>query len=260
LYYLLVGFVYFADRGPRVFTDIPYWSFFFFIFNFWESFGLKIHPALGTLWSLAIEEQFYILGPLIFFFLRRNQLALITGLIIVLSPFLRLMLILNSSVDVWRFTPARLDGISLGILLAIIFSSPNIITVLLTKIRGLKTATLFFFVVTLISRSILPGLYWNSFGNTLIILSFGLSLTMVVLQSMTNQNNRVLNSTVLRYLGLRCYSIYLFHILFMLITRIIVENFMVGLVIQYVLTLGFAHLSWKYIEIPPIKLGRKLTY
>ena len=45
LYFLLVGFVYFSDIEQKVYVEIPYWSFFLFIYNFWESIGLNIHPA-----------------------------------------------------------------------------------------------------------------------------------------------------------------------------------------------------------------------
>ena len=155
--------------------------------------------------------------------------------------------------------PARLDGISLGILLAIFFSSPDIISILLTKLRELKAATLLFIVISIISKYVLPGRVWVSFGSSLMVLSFGLLLTTVLIQSMSNQNNCVLNSTILGYLGLRCYNLYLFHILFMLIVKVLVGNFMVGLAIQIVLTLIFAHLSWKYIETPQIRLGRRLS-
>ena len=38
------------------------------------------------------------------------------------------------------------------------------------------------------------------------------------------------------------------------------RNFLVQLVVQIVLTLGFAHLSWKFIETPLIKIGKRFSY
>lgn len=243
-----------------MFGQVPYWSFFLFLFNFWESSGLKIHPALGTLWSLAIEEQFYAVGPLIFFFLGRKKLIGLALLCIILSPFLRLFLTLNTNLEIWRFTPARLDGISMGVLLALIISFPEALAFLLTKLRVLKTATFWVFVLSIFCRVVLTDNLWFSFGNSLMVLLFGLLLTTVLVQSLSEQNNRILNSVILRYLGLRCYNIYLFHIFFMLITSAFVSNAFIAFAIQMALTLGFAHVSWKYIELPLIKLGKRFSY
>lgn len=228
LYYLLVGLVYFLGVRQRLFVDIPYWSFFLFVFNFWESNGLHIHPALGTLWSLAIEEQFYAVGPLIFLFLERKQLTYLTVLYIILSPFLRLAFILNTSLDTWRFTLTRLDGISMGILLSILLSYPDIVAFLLTKIRELKRVTLLLLVLSLFFRIILPIEIWYSFGNSLMVLLFGFLLITVIMQSFSKQKNYILNWIVLQYLGLRCYNIYLFHIFLCLLQVFLWAIFLLG--------------------------------
>ena len=260
IYYLLLGIIFYLGGGISVFGDIPYWSFFLFIFNFWESVGLNLHPAFGPLWSLAIEEQFYLVGPLLFFLLEKRKLMYLTAAWFIISPFLRLTLMLHTELDTWRFTPVRLDGICTGIFLAILVSSQGTIPFLLTNIKPLKTLTVTSIVISLICKVVLPNHLWYAFGNSLMVLSFGLLLITVLAQCWSNQKNRILNSVVLRYLGLRCYNIYLFHIFFMMLASGLVENFFVQLVIQALLTLGFAHISWKYIEYPLIRFARKFPY
>ena len=179
---------------------------------------------------------------------------------IVTSPFLRLLLISNTNMILWRFTPVRLDGISIGVSLAIIFTFPKAVSFLFARIRILKAATVISLLGSIIFKIILPDSLWFSFGTSLINLAFGLLLTTVMLRCWSNQINRVLTSSVLRYLGLRCYNIYLFHIFFMEIAKGASENFFVSLIIECVLTFGFAYLSWRYIEFPLIKLGRKFSY
>jgi peptidoglycan/LPS O-acetylase OafA/YrhL len=259
LYYLLLGIVYLFAQGKSVFFDIPYWTFFLFIFNFWESAGFILHQALGQLWSIAIEEQFYALGPLMFMFLNRKQLAYLTSAYIIFSPFLQFLLTRYTELDVWRFTPARLSGISVGILLAIILSSPETVAYLFSKIRTLKFMA-FALLVLAIASSVTPLGDFSSIRFSLVSVAFGAVLMTVQIQSLSGQSVPVLNLTFLRYLGLRCYSIYLFHIFFMLIARALVKDFFIALLIQTALTLGFAHFSWKYLEAPLIRFGRRYSY
>jgi peptidoglycan/LPS O-acetylase OafA/YrhL len=148
----------------------------------------------------------------------------------------------------------------MGILLSIIFSSPHSVSFLSSKVSALKSLTFLFFASCILFTVILQSDIWYSFGNSLIVLTFGCLLTTVQIQCLLNQNIRILNLAFLRYLGLRCYFIYLFHIFFMLIAKAVPVNFFIGLMIQSTLTLGFAHLSWRYLEAPLIKLGRKFPY
>jgi peptidoglycan/LPS O-acetylase OafA/YrhL len=46
----------------------------------------------------------------------------------------------------------------------------------------------------------------------------------------------------------------------MILGSAIAENFFIRLIVQAILTLGFAHISWKYIEFPLIKFARKFPY
>jgi peptidoglycan/LPS O-acetylase OafA/YrhL len=259
-YYLLLGLVYFLWGGQRVFVDIPYWSYFLFIFNFWESLEVNFNVIFSILWSLAIEEQFYAIAPLLFFFLGRRQLIHLTILYIIIAPFLRLSLISSTSMILWRFTPVRLDGISMGVFLSIILADPNVISFLSNRIAILKTATSILFIATIILKAILPFPLWFSFGTSLMNLSFAFLLTTVMMECWLKRENLFLTSAVLRYLGIRCYSIYLFHIFFREIAIAVGGNLLVILSMECILTIGFAHLSWRYIELPLIKLSRRLSY
>jgi peptidoglycan/LPS O-acetylase OafA/YrhL len=106
----------------------------------------------------------------------------------------------------------------------------------------------------------LPGLAWYSFENSLAVLGFGCLLTVVYIQAISNRASGILNLGILRYLGVRCYSIYLFHMLFMFIAYFLIEDLPMRFAFQIILTIGFAHISWKYIESPLIKLGQRFSY
>ncbi len=60
--------------------------FFFFLGNFYQGLGLGLAPlSIGILWSVCIEEQFYLIWPWVVRFCTTRRLALITILLISLS-------------------------------------------------------------------------------------------------------------------------------------------------------------------------------
>ncbi|MHB1328106.1 MAG: acyltransferase family protein, partial [Gemmatimonadales bacterium] len=84
----------------------------------WE--GMPSHTT--HLWSLAIEEQFYLIWPLVVYLLRYRGLVITCLTILGLSPLIRAGLdhALPDGVAAYTLLPARLDGLALGALLALI--------------------------------------------------------------------------------------------------------------------------------------------
>src|ERR1700733_5103315 len=79
---------------------------------------------LGHLWSLAIEEQFYLLIPLVVWFLTRPRLVVFLCAAIVGAPILRLEVVLHvpsHPAAPYLLTPCRADSVALGVLLAIVW-------------------------------------------------------------------------------------------------------------------------------------------
>jgi len=260
LYYLLLFLVYSVLPEKSLFAKAPYWSFIFFIFNFWESVGIKIHLALGPLWSVAIEEQFYLLGPILFSILNRKQISYILLVCLLLSPLLRLVLLYNTDLDLWRFTPARIDGICAGLLLSIFLSSKVNISFVSKHSLVFKSLMFLLLILLVPSKIMLSDYVWTSFGHSLVVLAFLSVLLVVQIQNSLGLRIRLLNLSFLRYLGLRCYSIYLFHIFFNYIAITISNKLYVDLIVELTLTLLFAHFSWRYIESPFINFGQKFPY
>src|SRR5260370_42083835 len=75
---------------------------------------------LGGTWSLAIEEQFYMVWPLVVFFTRRRRLQDLALTVVLVMPFLRLGAQLSGvSTDyIYAATPYRLDGLAFGAIIA----------------------------------------------------------------------------------------------------------------------------------------------
>lgn len=72
--------------------------------------------TLDHLWSLSVEEQFYLVWPLAVTFLPRRRLVVAAVLVIAAAPVLRLFL---GPMHAYRWTPARADALLMGAMLAL---------------------------------------------------------------------------------------------------------------------------------------------
>jgi peptidoglycan/LPS O-acetylase OafA/YrhL len=80
--------------------------------------------ALEVTWSMAIEEQFYLVWPAIVWLVPRRHLAKVCVAAIVGAIALRWGLVANGFERTWLLTPCRADSICLGGLLAVTSGGP----------------------------------------------------------------------------------------------------------------------------------------
>ncbi len=130
LYYLYLIFIpiLFSKGGPLV-VGTPatrLWDF-TFLTNvlMTQKTPEQIGVLFGHLWSLSIEEQFYIIWPVIVFVVPRRRLPRVCVLLVAFSVLLRvgLALIYKSQYG-WLLLPTRLDALMGGSLIAI-FAADN---------------------------------------------------------------------------------------------------------------------------------------
>lgn len=79
-------------------------------------------PYLSHLWSIAVEEQFYLLWPLLVFFVSRRGLLYSCIGVCVASLLVRTILIAHGAnvETTHRITPARIDSLAFGAIIAIV--------------------------------------------------------------------------------------------------------------------------------------------
>lgn len=96
----------------------PWWAYLLFLQNL---FHLTLPPALGPTWSLAIEEQYYVLwAPLVRLFSRTWLLVGVLVAALVASPLFRMT---HRSWITPTHTLTHLDGIAMGSLIALTLHS-----------------------------------------------------------------------------------------------------------------------------------------
>jgi peptidoglycan/LPS O-acetylase OafA/YrhL len=102
----------------------------FFAANLANLFGVAVPHGPGILWSLAVEEHFYLLWPLLVFLLDRRKLTILALFIIVATPIARGLAVAHGmpiDAAVYVYSWFRFDGLALGGLLAIWVRSPKAI-------------------------------------------------------------------------------------------------------------------------------------
>jgi len=128
-YLLVLAAVYAATRQPAVFARS--WAYLFtYTLNFQRLVpGFVNSPFFGHFWSLALEEQFYVVWPLAIYLLARRGRLVLIGTLIILCPAIRaLTAVIANSVShnayyvgqaVYSFTFSQLDAFATGAALAI---------------------------------------------------------------------------------------------------------------------------------------------
>jgi len=95
---------------------------FLYLANVTTLFGVP--EDYGPLWSLAVEEHYYLLWPLIVYRLSRRNVGIVAVLICVLTAVLRALAFhLGHRVGIDSFTWLVADGLALGSLLAVVVRS-----------------------------------------------------------------------------------------------------------------------------------------
>jgi len=165
----------------------------------------------GPLWSLAVEEHFYMLWPLVVRRCSVRTLMILAVAVCIVSPFLRFMNLIGNSPPqhlASLYTWFNLDGLSLGALLAIWLRMPSFRRRQLARIAVPAT------VVAGAAFLLLEGHPWAD--ATLVASACNLAsagfLACVLLVG-TSSYSFVVDRPILKFYGFISYGLYLFHIL-----------------------------------------------
>ncbi|HEY8104527.1 MAG TPA: acyltransferase [Gemmatimonadales bacterium] len=173
----------------------------------WESLTYVSH-----FWSLAIEEHFYLLWPMVVFRFERATLERICVGVVLGGLALRIALALagTSELSISVLTPCRIDTLCVGALLATVARRESGPAALLRR-TGRAALALGVIVVLLSAWCALTSLglpVLHQLRNTLYALFFGaLSLTSI----RSNAPGRIFQTATLRFFGKYSYGLYVYH-------------------------------------------------
>ena len=276
--------------------DGPAWLENTYHYKFWFLFYLNnwITPfadtLLGHFWSLAVEEQFYLLWPLLVFSLGRRALISVCIGLIVLAPAFRYALTIfqpeHAHLTAYVWTPARLDALAIGALLAISRQVKGARQGSMDKIMlGLMLVSLAYmgFVIVTQYRYLAVSNGWPILNQSVCALLF-VGLIYFCLDNpaplnaagarITAAMKWLLSLAALRSIGKHSYAIYVFHLPVSLLLRAhlhpVIEphlprlsvsgislEFLVEAILLFAVTYGLARLSWILVEHPFLKLKHR---
>lgn len=271
-FFVLPNLELFAVPGQDVFFDQNFWGnlmlYAFFMPNLAFSIYTTAVPNIGQSWSIGVEEQFYLLWPLL---LRKSKNVLksilwIAGSIIALKGILLLsfpFIKLEALVVIKKFLAmSKLECMALGGLGAYILFNK----------REALLRIIFKPISQLMAVLVIPILIYfipTAFEDVLHLL-FSLSFLVIILNVAGNEKVLLrFENPILQYLGRISYGFYMFHVMCIVFTIHILDKY-IGLDndittpqhillygISFLLTVAVSSLSYHIFEKAFIRLKDK---
>jgi peptidoglycan/LPS O-acetylase OafA/YrhL len=224
--------------------------------------------AMMILWSLAIEEQFYLVWPLLVRMCSTRQLLWWSGGLMLVAPLVRAFTL--SAADypaTYVFTLCRLDALAAGAVVAVLFGSrtwPDAAAGLCKRLAPLASVLIVITLLVPFSPSLPQTRPWlfSIFGYSWLAISFAVVLGASL--GALGPIRAALTSPLLMFLGRRCYGLYLWHVLVAGFVTACLHSLQVGFIAHVLLWFGVlvivASGSWLLIEEPILRLKRFFPY
>ena len=239
------------SEGPGIFErSSPWWAYPLFLQNFLVSTPAIAVGPLGVTWSVAIEEQFYLVWPLIVRFCSAARIRWVAIAVICLSPVLRFSLLLTD-VDLYTNLFCRLDGLMAGALIAVMSRSSDLAGARSKKLAWLTLAV-----------SLPVAFVLEDFGARWIVYSLSAAASAALVYLSLVSSNRILykilTNRFIVYTGTISYGLYLLHkIPFGAAAVLQLDRYpLVAAPLSLAACYGVAALSWYGLERPILRLKR----
>ena len=252
-------------------NQVWFWTY---LSNWTDAFDRDIR-GFNHFWSLAVEEQFYLVWPIVVLWLGAKRLRALCIAMVVAGPLIRLALHLAGAPElaISEFTVARMDALAAGALLAVLWRDDESRAAVTQMLPRLAIGSAFAAgLVFLIRRGFQENdLGVQLFGHTPVILICAW-LLVVGLRERPGILRRALESRALRELGKYSYAMYVFHWPIHILLSPVASGFVntgspVRRLFAYVIYTGVvaavslvaAMVSWTVLESPFLRLKDRLA-
>jgi peptidoglycan/LPS O-acetylase OafA/YrhL len=208
IYYLLLALIYISNMEDARSSLLWYASYMTNFYLFKEHSWIN---HLSHLWTLAVEEQFYLFWPLIMMFVPKNKLLKVMVFFIVLGPVSRaIFFLINPSYYVFNniLTVNCIDTLSLGALLAYIHSGNFQFTINKSVLYIMGGAMVS--IIVLSAAGLLHNFIISVFHSTAVAL-LAIPVIHKASTGFQGKTGKLLENKFIIYIGKISYGLYLYH-------------------------------------------------
>ncbi|MCM3629179.1 acetyltransferase [Paenibacillus glycanilyticus] len=268
-----------ADRGRlsdicgEMLSALTYTSNWYLIYrqvSYFESFG-PLSP-IGHLWSLAVEEQFYLVWPLLLWgmirfipFPTRGKLAVVT-LTAAAASLIAMAFLYVPGTDpsrVYYGTDTRAFGLFIGAAFAIFIPSRKLAEPLGRRSVVLDAIGAIGLCISLLMITSVDKYDDSLYRGGMFVLSMAAGLVIVASASPFSLIGKLLSWKPLRWIGIRSYGIYLWHypvqVLMSSSKGPYEDSKFLYQLAQLIMIVLIAALSYRYFE-QPLRSGKLFKY
>lgn len=238
---------------------MTHWYMYLGLTNYVVLFPGQPYMPFNPLWSLGVEEQFYLVWPFLVYFLSEKKLPFVLCGLLVLAPIFRVLAIPYDHTHqmVYMGTPFRMDCMAMGSLLTFVWRARGdvirkygylgLIPVVLTPIVMMRLSKFGGF-------STLDGTWKSNIFTYEIALS---AATGAFLWGLGGQYVGILKTRVFQFLGRISYTFYLIHLSTLLFFERYFANRFVIAGLGLATTIVYATLSFYFLEKPLLAGGSR---
>jgi peptidoglycan/LPS O-acetylase OafA/YrhL len=226
-------------------------------------------PVLAPTWSLGVEEQFYLVWPLLISLLPKRAFPVVITIALIASPLLRLATVhfTGDWLYVYVATYCRADGLLVGAALAYWMRTESFSKARLLTVGRLAMALTIVPIAWIFSRGIAARGQQSILIYTLLAIGFGGFIALALSPSATLWS-RFLKFPVFQYIGKISYGLYLVHKLAFVVYEksplypaitipgALRLNVVIAFVAEASFAIAVASLSWYLFETPVLKLKK----
>ncbi|MED1466624.1 acyltransferase family protein [Bacillus paramycoides] len=239
------------------------WWYIYHKLSYFDNFN-QLSP-LNHFWSLAVEEQFYVVWPFIislgFYYIKKQSRMILLICLGAAASALAMAILYEPGADPSRIyygTDTRAFSLLIGAALALLWPSNRLANKIIPKARLILdavggTALIIILIMFWKTNQYDPFLY----NGGMVLLSIATALLVANLAHPASRIAQFLRFRPLRWIGVRSYGIYLWHypILTLTTPKVNAGDFsLIRAIFQFLLIIMITQISWKFIE-KPIRQG-----
>lgn len=243
-------------------NPFPIYSYLLFLQNF-QMTGYEFGASwLSVTWSLAIEEQFYLILPLIIYYANPKSLPKILIAGIIFAPIFRAIL---PGLSPYVLLPARMDSLLIGVLIAYYYLNGKL-EIFFKEKQGILVSLLVILFFLMLFYAGLPVPIGGVIIHSILALFYGVLIVLAITLNPNNTFNRILSAGFLSFFAKISFMMYLTHQIFSGLFHELILNqdpqinnyrdFLVTM-LSLLTTIFFSTISYYYFERPIINWGNK---